>query len=72
MAKIDGWGYAVSAEAGEDEDIFVATLVAKDGAEISGDEDWAAPAMGDADSLESGMQIADAGFEPREALGGFP
>ena len=60
----------MAAEAGEDEDSFVAGMAAENGAERPGDEDGAAPAVRDADIFESGMHVADARFEPMQAVGG--
>lgn len=69
-AEVDGEGYAVAAEAGEDEDLFVAGMAAENGTKRFGDEDRAAPAVSDADFCKGGMHAADAGFEPAEALAG--
>ena len=69
-AEVDGEGYAVAAEAGEDEDLFVAGMAAENGTKRFGDEDGAAPAVSDADFCKGRMHLANAGLEPAEALGG--
>src|SRR6266852_9250619 len=76
VAEVDGEGYAVAVEAGEDDYLFVAGMAlrgepAKDGAHFFGEENGAAPAVGDAHVGESGVQVADAVFEPAETRGGL-
>lgn len=67
-AKVNGEGDAVAAEAGKDENSFVSRMVSKDRAKIFCEENGAAPAVSNANGFESGVQIADASFEPFEAL----
>ena len=71
LAEVDGESDAVAVEAGEDDDARGFGVVAKEGAHFSGEENGAGPAMGDADVFQRGVEIADAVFEPAEAIGGL-
>ena len=56
-------GDAVTGVSAEEEKIFVFGMGAEDGDEVFGDEDGAAPAVGDANVFQSRMKRADAPFE---------
>jgi len=67
LAEVDGEGDAVAVEAGEDEYLFAGGMFlgnkpAEDGAHFFGEENGAAPAVGDAHVGEGGVQMADAVF----------
>src|SRR6266850_1571966 len=71
FAEVDGEGDAVAVVAGEDHHVFAARMVSEDGEHFFGEEDRAAPAVGDAHVFKRGVQMADASFEPAETGGGF-
>ena len=76
LAEVDGEGDAVAVEAGEDDCLFAGGMPlgrkpAEEGAHFFGEENGAAPAVGDAHVGEGGVQMADAVFEPAETGGGF-
>src|SRR6266850_3514870 len=71
FAEVDGEGDAVAVVAGEDHHVFAARMAAEDGEHFFGEENRAAPAVDDAHVCKGRMQMADAGFEPAEAFGGF-
>ncbi len=76
LAEVDGEGDAVAVEAGEDQHLFAAGMPlggepAEEGAHFFSEENGAAPAVGDAHVGESGVQVADAVFEPAETGDGL-
>jgi hypothetical protein len=76
VAEVDGEGDAVAVEAGEDDYLFAARMTiggkpAEEGAHFFGEENGAAPAVGDAHVGKGGVQMADAAFEPAETGGGL-
>ncbi len=76
LAEVDGEGYAVAVEAGEDDCLLAAGMPlgrkpVEEGAHFFGEENGAAPAVGDAHVGEGWVQVADAVFEPAKAGGGF-
>src|SRR6266852_8204131 len=76
LAEVDGEGDAVAVEAGEDDYLLAEGMAlggkpAEDGTHFIGEENGAAPAVGDAHVGESGVQVADAVFEPAETRGGL-
>ena len=71
FAEVDGKRYAVAIVAGEDQYIFAARMAAKDGTHFFREKNRAAPAVGNAHTLQGRVQMTDAGFEPPEAGGGF-
>ncbi len=67
MAEVDGEGNAVAVEAGEDDCLLAAGMPlgrkpVEEGAHFFGEENGAAPAVGDAHVGEGGVQMADAVF----------
>ena len=76
FAEVDGEGDAVTVVASEDHHAFAARMVLRDkpaenGEHFFGEENRAAPALGDAHVFKRRVQMADAVFEPAEARGGF-
>src|SRR5260370_234214 len=71
FAEVDGESDAVAVVAREDHHVFVARMAAEDGAHFFGDENRAAPAVRDAHGGKSRGQMADAVFEPAQAVHGF-
>ena len=76
LAEVDGEGDAVAVVAGEDDYLFAAGMPlggmpAEDGVHFFGEENGAAPVVGDAHVGKGGVQMADAIFEPAETGGGF-
>src|SRR6266850_863128 len=71
LAEVDGEGDAVAVVAGQDHHLFAARMASEDGEHFFGEEDRAAPAVGDAHVSKGRVQIADAAFEPAETAGSF-
>src|SRR5712664_434445 len=76
FAEVDGEGDAVTVVASEDHHAFATRMVLRDkpaenGEHFFGEENRAAPALGDAHGCKGRVQMADAVFEPAEACGGF-
>ena len=71
FSEVDGEGHAVAVVAGEEHHLFAAGMAAEDGAHFIGEENRAAPTVGDAHGSKGGVQTADAAFEPAETGGGF-
>ena len=69
LAEVDGEGDAVAIVAGEDQHLFAARMETKDRAHFFGEENRAAPAVRDAHRGQSGVQMANASFEPVETGG---
>src|SRR2546427_3482115 len=76
FAEVDGAASAVTVVASEDHHAFAARMVFRDkpaenGEHFFGEENRAAPALGDAYVFKRRVQMANAAFEPAEACGGF-
>ncbi|SRR6266852_4669579 len=76
LAEVDGEGDAMAVEAGEDDYLFAGGMAlggkpAEHGTHFFGEENGAAPAVGDAHVGEGGVQMADAVLEPAETGGGL-
>src|SRR6266403_3975261 len=76
LAEVDGESDAVTVVAGEEHHVFAARMPlrgkpAEDGEHFFGEENRAAPAVGDAHVGKDRVQMADAGFEPAETCGSF-
>ena len=76
LAEVDGESDAVTVVAGEEHHVFAARMPlrgkpAEDGEHFFGEENRAAPAVGDAHVCKDRVQMADAAFEPAETSGGF-
>ena len=71
LAEVDGESDAVAVVAGEERYVLAARMEAEDGAHFFGEENGAAPTVGDAHVSEGWVQMADAVFEPAQTRGGL-
>ena len=71
FAQVHGKSDTVPVVSGENYHLFAARMPAEDRAHFLGEENRAAPAMGDAHGCKGGVQIADAVFEPAETVSGL-
>src|SRR6266850_664376 len=71
FAEVDGEGDPVAVVAGEEHYVFVAGMAAEDGEHFFGEENRAAPAVGEAHGGQGRVQMADAVFKPAKTGGGL-
>src|SRR5260370_39934555 len=71
FSEVDGESDAVAVVAGENHHLSAARMLAEDGAHFIGQENRAAPAVGDSDRCKRRVQITKSGFERAETVGGF-
>src|SRR5260370_9053833 len=71
FSEVDGESDAVAVVAGENHHLSAARMLAEDGAHFIGQENRAAPAVGDADRCKRRVQIKNSVFERAETVGGF-